>query len=157
PSREGLREYQQYAVEVQQTIDHINAEYGMKGWQPIVAISGNNHQRALACMRYCDVLLVNPLIDGMNLVAKEGGLVNERDGIIVLAQEAGAYVQLPDGVIGIDPRDVTATAQALHKALMLSPHTRSYLAKLVRDVLLRECADCWLDQQLADLSQTGRA
>jgi trehalose 6-phosphate synthase len=152
PSREGLRAYQHYAAMVQQTIARINAAYGREGWQPIIAVSGNDHRRALACMRHCDVLLVNPLIDGMNLVAKEAGLVNERNGTIVLSREAGAYTQLAAGVLGVDPCDVAATTDAIYTALTLPHPERAALAKRVRDVLLSECADCWLDQQLTALA-----
>src|SRR5262249_45689314 len=118
----------------------------------IIAISGNDHRRALACMRHCDVLLVNPLIDGMNLVAKEAGLVNERHGAILLSREGGANAQLATGVRGVDPSNVAATADALYTALTMPRAERAVLATRVRDVLLNECADCWLDEQLTALA-----
>lgn len=153
PTREGLREYREYAAAVNAAIERVNARFGSPGWTPIVAVTGNNHDRALACMRRFDVLLVNPLIDGMNLVAKEGAVVNRRDGVIVLSQEAGAYQQLRRGVLGIAPKSVRATAEALYSALTMSRERRAALAAHLRDAVLREDAGGWLAAQLADLER----
>ncbi|MGZ3715005.1 MAG: alpha,alpha-trehalose-phosphate synthase (UDP-forming) [Ktedonobacterales bacterium] len=151
PSREGLAEYRAYAERVQQVINRINNTYGTSDWLPIVALVGNDHARALACMREYDVLLVNPLIDGMNLVVKEGGLLNQRDGAIVLSRRAGAYAQLHDGVLGLVPEDIDATKHALYRALTMPSGERVELAGRVRSILLGEDASSWLKQQLDDL------
>ncbi len=151
PTREGLEEYQDYAEQVRMTIARINQRFGRPDWQPITAIYGNDHARALACMQEYDVLLVNPLADGMNLVVKEGGILNRRNGAIILSKTAGAYEQLASGVFGIEPRDVEATAQALYQALMLSEPQRAELADRVRAVLFAEDAGKWLNHQYADL------
>ena len=155
PSREGLAEYRNYATRVQHAIARINAAFGTPDWQPIVALVGNDHARALACMREYDVLLVNPLIDGMNLVVKEGGLLNQRDGAIVLSRSAGAYAQLHGGVLGIAPEDVDATKRALYRALTILPGERAELAEHVRSILHGEDAASWLKQQLDDLQSVG--
>jgi trehalose 6-phosphate synthase len=152
PSRESLPVYQQYAEQVKATVKRINARFGTPDWQPIVAVYGNDHERALACMRRYDVLLVNPLIDGMNLVVKEGAILNERDGVIVLSTEAGAYSQLAKGVLPVDPRDVEDTTRQLWKALALPAAERKALADRSRGVVLGESAGAWLRRQLADLS-----
>jgi len=151
PSREGLEEYQDYAEQVRTVIDHINQRFGTPSWQPVAAIFGNDHPRALACMQYYDVLFVNPLVDGMNLVVKEGGLLNRRNGAIVLSVTAGAYEQLHGGVVGIDPEDVQATASALYRALNMPVAKRAELASQVRSILLEEDAGRWLNRQCADL------
>jgi trehalose 6-phosphate synthase len=152
PSREGLEEYRNYGRAVRRTIERINRRFGTPDWQPIKAISGNDHARALACMQHYDVLLVNPLADGMNLVAKEGGLLNSHDGVIVLSTRAGAYAQLRDGALGVDPKDVEATAAALYQALMLPQAERAERAGLVRSILLAEGdAGHWLSRQCDDL------
>ena len=103
PSREGMPEYRQYAERVREAIERVNARFSVAGWQPIVAVFGNDHKRALACLREYDALLVNPLADGMNLVVKEGGLVNRRDGAIILSTRAGAHAQLQGGVLSVAP------------------------------------------------------
>ncbi len=151
PSREGLAEYQHYADEVRCAIDHINRRFGTQSWQPIAAIFGNDHARALACMQYYDVLMVNPLADGMNLVVKEGGLLNCRDGAIILSRTAGAYEQLRAGVLGIDPSSVDSTAAALYQAITMPQRQRAELASEVRAILLQEDASRWLRSQSDDL------
>ena len=153
PSREGLREYREYAAEVSAAIERVNARFGTPAWTPIVAVMGNNHDRALACMRRFDVLLVNPLIDGMNLVAKEGAVVNRRDGVIVLSREPGAYQQLQSGALGIAPTSVAETTAALYTALTMPRDRRTALAARLREAVLREDAGGWLAAQLAALDR----
>ncbi len=153
PSRQSMAEYRSYEQQVRRVIDRVNARFGTPDWQPIVAVFDNNRPRALACMRRYDVLLVNPLIDGMNLVVKEGGLVNARAGVTVLSRTAGAYEQLSDYVLGVPPTDVQATAEALYQALMMSRRERSQRARGLREVLLDEDAALWLETQLRDLER----
>lgn len=153
PSRESVPEYQDYAEEVTRTVAEINDRWRTETWEPIVAVFGNDRARALACMRDYDALLVNSLADGMNLVVKEGGLVNEQDGVIVLSKRTGAYVQLHGGVLGIDPTNVAATAQALYQALTMTQPQRAALAGFVRRLLEQENATKWLARQLSDLTE----
>lgn len=157
PSREGMPEYRQYAERVREAIERVNARFGRPGWQPIVAVFGNDHKRALACLREYDALLVNPLADGMNLVVKEGGLVNRRDGAIILSTRAGAHVQLQGGVLSVAPEDVRATTEALYAALTLTATERAALAARVRFVLAQEDAAKWLRRQLSDLMRVSGA
>lgn len=158
PSREGLAEYRAVMRETQQTIDRINARYGTETWQPILAVFGNDRARALACMRQFDALLVNPLLDGMNLVVKEGALINDRAGVIVLSRTAGAFEQLGPYVLGVPPTDVDAISEALYQALTMPATERRARATGLLNILLRESATTWLDAQLNDLlrDQTGR-
>lgn len=151
PSRESLPIYRACAARVEEIIRRVNEEFGTPDWTPIIALRGNDHARALASMRHYDVLLVNPLVDGMNLVAKEGAILNERDGVIVLSREAGTYDQLYGGVLGINPRDTADTAAALHEALSLMPWERARLRGSQLDVVWGESARLWLDDQLGDL------
>lgn len=151
PSRESVSEYRRYAARVRAVIAAINERFGNEDWQPIVALFGNDRARALACMRHYDVLLVNSLADGMNLVVKEGVLLNQRNGVIVLSQRAGAYVQLEQGVLGIAPEDVAGTADALYMALAMPVADRAALARAARAALKEETASRWLSRQLKDL------
>ncbi len=153
PSRQGMREYQAYERQIRRQIERINARFERPGWQPIVAIFGNHRARALACMRRFDVLLVNPVIDGMNLVVKEGALVNERDGVIVLSRTAGAFEQLHEQVLGIPPLDVWATAGALYQALSMPADERHTRAARLKRILHGEDAHRWLSGQLSDLER----
>src|SRR5215831_17117758 len=119
PSRQTLPMYRRFDADVRSLIDDINHTYGTDDWTPIQAFFANDRIRALAAMQFYDVLLVNPIIDGMNLVAKEGAIVNQRDGVIVLSRTIGAFQQLAKGSIPTSPIDVEETAEALYEALML--------------------------------------
>ncbi|HET9111781.1 MAG TPA: trehalose-6-phosphate synthase [Ktedonobacterales bacterium] len=157
PSREGLAEYRAVMRETKHIIDRINNHYGTATWKPIIAVFGNNRTRALACMREFDTLLVNPLLDGMNLVVKEGALVNERAGALVLSRTAGAYERLGQYTLGVPPTDIEAMSDALYQALTMSPRDRRARATGLLNILLQESSAAWLQAQLHDLAaQTGR-
>src|SRR6185312_11103409 len=97
PSRQSLSIYRRYTTDVLSLVDEINKRYGTQDWTPVQAFCANDRVRALAAMQYYDVLLINPIIDGMNLVAKEGPIVNQRDGVLVLSRTVGAFQQLAKG------------------------------------------------------------
>ncbi len=156
PSREGLAEYRAVMRETERTIARINKRYGTATWQPIIAVFGNDRARALACMRQYDALLVNPLMDGMNLVVKEGALVNDRAGVIVLSRTAGAYEQLGQYVLGVPPTDIDAMSEALYQALTMSQRDRRARATGLLNLLLQESATTWLQAQLRDLAAQTR-
>jgi trehalose 6-phosphate synthase len=117
------------------------------------AFFDNDRTRALAAMQYYDVLLVNPIIDGMNLVAKEGAVVNQRNGVLVLSRTAGAYQQLAKGSIPTSPIDVIETAQALYKAITLAPEERRLKATLARQAVERSDLNMWLARQIRDVNE----
>ncbi len=119
PSRMEVTEYQTYLQEIMAVAGLINADFSDGFWEPTRIIIGNNYHRAIAAMQLYDVLLVNPIADGMNLVAKEGALVNERGGVLVLSELAGAFYELGDHALTISPYDVYSTAEALHQALTM--------------------------------------
>jgi trehalose 6-phosphate synthase len=151
PSREGLAEYRAVMRKTQQAIERINQRYGTDTWQPIIAVFGNDRARALACMRQYDVLLVNPLLDGMNLVVKEGALVNERAGVTILSRTAGAFEQLGDFALGAPPTDIVALSEKLLEALNMSLRERRERSSAMQRLLLKESATSWLHAQLRDL------
>ncbi len=151
PSRTAIPEYQRLSEEVRQTVAEINARHRRPGWRPIVTLYGNNYARALAAMSLYDVLLVNPLADGMNLVSKEGPIVNERDGVLVLSTKAGSYEELGPGAIPVWPEDVAGTADALWQALMLPLEERKVMARYLRSAIERHDLRFWLSSQFEDL------
>lgn len=132
PSRLGLAEYQAYGQEVVTLAARLNAKWGTDDWTPILVDPDDNYPRSVAALRRYDVLLVNPVRDGLNLVAKEGPLVNERDGALVLSRNAGAFDLLSQHAIGINPFDVSGTAEALAGALSLSSADRSTMSSGLR-------------------------
>src|SRR3970282_1814951 len=104
--------------------DSINDEYGDGDWQPVHVFYENNYAQAIAGMSLYDVLFVNPVIDGMNLVSKEGPLINERDGVLVLSEMAGSYEQLSEYALGVTPTDIEGSVRALRQALIMPPDER---------------------------------
>ena len=152
PSRQALPVYRRYTADVLAAIDDINQKYGSDDWTPIHAFCDNDRTRALAAMQYYDVLLVNPIIDGMNLVAKEGPVVNQQDGVLVLSRTAGAFQQLAKGSIPTSPTDVNETVRALYRALMLPPEERKLKATLARQAVERSNLNTWLTRQINDLN-----
>jgi trehalose 6-phosphate synthase len=152
PSRQGLAEYLAYGAEVVHAAERINRSLtggseGSRDWTPIVLHVEDDRDRALAALSTSDVLLINPVRDGMNLVAKEGPLLNDVDGVLVLSHEAGAWEELgPAGALGVNPFDLTATAEALHVALSMPTAERRRRAAALRDTVRgRTAADWWAD------------
>lgn len=156
PTRTSVPEYRQYVGEIMQTIEAINQRHGTPEWKPIELFYEHNYVQALAGMSLYDVLLVNPIIDGMNLVAKEGPIVNTCDGVLVLSEGAGAFEQLRDGALAVAPADIEGTARALYQALKMSPGERARRAALLRTVIEQNDVVWWLERQLADLLAVRR-
>ncbi len=152
PSRTHLRQYQRYMEEVKQVIQQVNNAHGSGAWQPIVPFMENNYAQAIAGMKLYDALLVNTLVEGMNLVAKEGPVVNNRDGVLVLSQSSGAYRQLAEGAITVAPTDVDGTAAALLQAITMPPAERKRRASLLYRTVSRHDNGEWLCRQLQDIA-----
>ncbi|MFN0027296.1 MAG: trehalose-6-phosphate synthase [Acidimicrobiales bacterium] len=151
PSREGLAEYLAYREEITFLAERINQRFGTEDWQPIVLESSDDFARSVALLSCYDVLLVNPVSDGMNLVAREGPQVNTRHGVLVLSTEAGAFEELGSLALTVHPCDVSATAEVLVQALELDgEQRRSRAAALHRLAAARSPRD-WLQDQLAAL------
>ena len=164
PSRQGLAEYLAYGADVVHTAERINHVFGSDdadGWTPIVLSVEDDRARSLAALTLSDVLLINPVRDGLNLVAKEGPLLNTADGVLVLSQEAGAWEELAlggGGALGVNPFDVAGTADALHAALSMGSEERARRAGALRDaVRSRTSADWWADQLAAAASASASA
>lgn len=149
PSREGLPEYLAYRTEVDGLATRINERWATGDWLPIVHEIDDDFPRSVAALQRSDVLLVNPVRDGLNLVAKEGPLLNRRDGVVVLSTEAGAWDELGSaGAIGVNPFDVAGTADALWHALTMPGEERAKRAASVRAVAAARTPADWLAEQL---------
>jgi trehalose 6-phosphate synthase len=156
PSRQGLAEYLAYGADVVHTAERINHDVGgagSDGWMPILLSVEDDRARSLAALQMSDALLINPVRDGLNLVAKEGPLLNTVDGVLVLSHQAGAWEELSlggAGALGVNPFDVTGTAEALHTALSMAPADRAARGAALRAaVRARTSADWWADQLAA--------
>ncbi|MGD1997150.1 MAG: trehalose-6-phosphate synthase [Anaerolineae bacterium] len=155
PSRMGVEEYQDYLDELMAAAGSVNARYGTGDWEPVRVIVGDNYPRAVAALQLYDVLLVNSIADGMNLVAKEGPVVNRDDGVLILSESTGARQQLGEGALVISPCDVYATARELHRGLVMRPDERQRRADLLRRLVEQEDINTWLCGQLEAILELG--
>ena len=154
PSRTQVGDYIAYRAELEAAVDEINARWGNDDWQPILYRAESNYARAVAILRRYDVLLVNPLRDGLNLVVKEGPIVNERDGVVLLSREAGAFDDLAGLVTEVHPYDISQTAQAISDALDMPDDVRADLNTDLRDIATSRTPQLWLEEQLSAVAQT---
>jgi len=153
PSRTSLREYGEYARKVQNVVDRINARFGRSDWRPVQLFYENDYAQGLAAMSIADVVLVNPLIDGMNLVAKEAVVVSQRDAALVLSETAGAFDQMAGGSLAVAPADIVGTADALVQALEMPADERHRRLMALRRGVEREDITWWLRRQFEDLGE----
>jgi trehalose 6-phosphate synthase len=148
PSREGLPEYLAYRQEVETTVRRINERWATPGWTPILFDPSDDFPRSVAALRRADVFLVNPIRDGLNLVAEEGSLVNDRDALLLLSPEAGVWDQLAGVARPVHPYDVSGTADALADALATAPDARATEAAELRRRAAARTPEDWLADQL---------
>ncbi|HEX5470137.1 MAG TPA: trehalose-6-phosphate synthase [Gaiellaceae bacterium] len=152
PSRQDIPEYAEYLAAIQRSTRAVNDRFRTEGWLPIDVRIEDNFAQAVAAYKQFDVLLVNAIFDGMNLIAKEAPLVNARDGVLVLSENTGAHDELGDWALTVNPFDVEGQAEALHAALtMPQEERRSRLASITAHVEEHDIAG-WIDSQLADLA-----
>lgn len=155
PSRMDVEEYQNYLHELMGVAGRINARFGSSEWEPVRVVVGENYPRAVAAMQLYDVLLVNSIADGMNLVAKEGPVVNRQNGVLILSEHTGARQQLEPGALVIPPLDVSATADALHQAMTMPSTERQTRAERLRKLIEDDDIVSWLCKQLEAVVKLG--
>jgi len=152
PSRTDLNVYRRYHDELYARIQSINQRFASEcGQPPIVVYYTNDREQALAAMEACDVLLVNSLQDGMNLVAKEWAVISRKPGVLVLSETTGAASEAESSALFVSPLDVEGTAQAMAQALDMSADERAERLATFRDRVKRWTAHDWLEAQLQDL------
>lgn len=151
PSRQDVVEYATYLDKIRQRVSYINTKHGNTDWMPIDLRIESNIHAAVALYKHYDVLMVNAVFDGMNLVAKEAPLVNERDGVVILSENVGAHEELGPYAISINPFDVRAQTDALHEALSMTSAERAVRADSIREVVREKDIVRWLEDQTADI------
>lgn len=148
PSRESMPEYQEQLDQIETTVAEINEEFPGS----IELFMEDDYDRTLGALMSYDALLVNSIMDGMNLVAKEGPAVNEKSGALILSRGTGAFSELGHHAVQIpDPLDVEATADAIERALDMSPEERKSRADALRSMIESSRPEDWIDAQLDDL------
>lgn len=151
PSREDVEEYVEYRRRVLRAVEQVNTKQGTTDWMPIDLRIQDNFPASLAAYRNYDVLFVNAIFDGMNLVAKEGAIVNRRDGVLILSENTGAFEELGAFCVPVNPFDIEEQADALYKALTMPAATKRLLAERIRAVVERNSVAKWVDAQFADI------
>ncbi|MGQ0743416.1 MAG: alpha,alpha-trehalose-phosphate synthase (UDP-forming) [Acidimicrobiales bacterium] len=148
-SRESLAAYRSYRAEAEAATAAINQRWGHGGWTPVLLDTSDDYARSVAALTRYDVLVVNPVRDGLNLVAMEGPLVNRRHGALVLSDRAGVHETLGPAALVVNPFDVGATAKAMARALDMDPGDRRVHAEGLNRAMSSVTTDRWLQAQMA--------
>ncbi len=153
PSRQDIPEYVAYLQEIEHVAHEVNAGWEKPGWRPIDLRVEDDFSRSVAAYMEYDVLLVNSIFDGLNLVAKEGPLLNRRNGVLVLSENAGAFEELAPWALGVNPFDVGEQADAMYRALVMPENERRARLEAMRAHVAQHDLRWWLGSLLADLDR----
>jgi trehalose 6-phosphate synthase len=152
PSRQSMPEYRRYADEITAAVQRVNERHP----DSIELYLEDDFDRTLGALAVYDVLLVNPIMDGMNLVSKEGPTVNKRAGALVLSKGAGSYEELGELAVTVeDSLGVGATATAIERALDLPRDERERRSRRLCEIVAQRRPGDWIDAQLEDLKAVG--
>ncbi|MCA1728631.1 MAG: trehalose-6-phosphate synthase [Actinobacteria bacterium] len=152
PSRGDIPEYARYAEAIQQAVDEVNEKHGTAYWEPIVLSMEDNFSRSIAAYKSYDVLLVNAVRDGMNLIAKEAAVINEKRGVLILSESAGAHEELGEHALTVNPFDIDEQADALHEALTMPDDERARRAEALQHTIRSNTIEEWVEAQLEDIA-----
>lgn len=153
PSRTDVPEYAEYLEKIEALVAVVNHQHGTPDWMPIQLKLRDNLEEAMAAYKHYDVLLVNAMFDGMNLVAKEGPVVNTRSGVSILSENTGAHEVLGEHAISVNPFDIQELANAFHRALTMSDIERDARWKGLERIVHSTDPGEWIDAQLADIER----
>ena len=157
PSRQDVPEYAEYLERIEALVAVVNHRHGTTDWMPIELRLRENLEEAIAAYKHYDLLMVNAMFDGMNLIAKEGPLVNERNGVSLLSENTGAHEELAEFALSVNPFDVQEQADAIHRALTMSAEERSWRAQGQKRIVTARDPGDWVDDQLADIERKRHA
>jgi trehalose 6-phosphate synthase len=153
PSRQDIPEYAEYLGAIQRAARMVNDRFQRNGWVPVDLRIEDNFPLTVAAYKQYDVLLVNAIYDGLNLVAKEAPLVNERNGVLILSENAGAHEELGPWALSVNPFDLEEQAQAIHAAIDMDPDERRARLEAIREYVRAHDVGAWLETQLEDLDR----
>ena len=156
PSRTDVPEYAEYLERIEALVAVVNHRHGTPDWMPIHLKLRDDLEEAMASYKHYDVLMVNAMFDGMNLVAKEGPLVNERDGVSILSENTGAHEELGEFALSVNPFDIQELADSIHAALTMSGEERARRARGLKEIVTSRDPGDWIDEQLADIRKKAR-
>jgi trehalose 6-phosphate synthase len=153
PSRTDVPEYAEYLERIEALVAVVNHRHGTPDWMPIQLKLRDDLEEAVAAYKHYDVLLVNAMFDGMNLVAKEGPMVNERDGVSILSENTGAHEELGEHALSVNPFDIQALADSIHAALTMGPDERARRLRGLKEIVTARDPGDWIDDQLDDIRE----
>jgi trehalose 6-phosphate synthase len=155
PSRQDIPEYSEYLGAIQREARRVNDRFQQEGWTPIELVIEDNFPAAIAAYKQFDVLFVNAIFDGLNLVSKEAPLVNERDGVVLLSENTGAFEELGEWVVRVNPFDVAGQADAIDRALTMEAGERRERLEAIRAHVHEHDIATWIEAQLAELDRSA--
>jgi trehalose 6-phosphate synthase len=153
PSRQDIPEYAEYLGAVQREARRVNDRFQQEGWMPIELVIEDDFAASVAAYKQFDALFVNAIFDGMNLIAKEAPLVNARDGVLILSENAGAHAELGDWALTVSPFDVAGQAQAIDRALTMPAEERRERLGAIGEHVREHDLAAWIEAQLVDLDR----
>ncbi|HLY47887.1 MAG TPA: trehalose-6-phosphate synthase [Solirubrobacteraceae bacterium] len=151
PSRTDVPEYAEYLERIEAVVAVVNHRHGSPDWMPIQLKLRDDLEEAVAAYKHYDVLIVNAMFDGMNLVAKEGPMVNERAGVSVLSENTGAHEELGDCSLSVNPFDIQELADSIHAALTMPFEERRRRLENLKAIITARNPGDWVDEQLTDI------
>ncbi|MEA2267747.1 MAG: trehalose 6-phosphate synthase [Solirubrobacteraceae bacterium] len=157
PSRTDVPEYAEYLERIEALVAVVNHRHGTPDWMPINLKLRDDLEEAVAAYKHYDVLLVNAMFDGMNLVAKEGPMVNERAGVSILSENTGAHEELGEYALSVNPFDIQELADSIHAALTMGDDERARRLAGLKEVITARDPGDWIDDQLADIRKKAGA
>ncbi|HWT24373.1 MAG TPA: trehalose-6-phosphate synthase [Solirubrobacteraceae bacterium] len=155
PSRTDVPEYAEYLEKIEALVAVVNHRHGTPDWMPINLKLRDDLEEAVASYKHYDVMIVNAMFDGMNLVAKEGPLVNERDGVSILSENTGAHEELGEYALSVNPFNVQELADSIYAALTMAPEERKRRSDGLKEVITSRDPGDWIDEQIADMRKKG--
>ncbi len=156
PSRTDVPEYAEYLEKIEALVAVVNHRHGTPDWMPIDLKLRDDLEEAVASYKHYDVMMVNAMFDGMNLVAKEGPLVNERNGVSILSENTGAHEELGEFALSVNPFDVQELADAIFSALTMSQEGRARRAAGLKEIVTSRDPGDWIDEQISDIRAKAR-
>ncbi len=157
PSRTDVPQYAEYLERIEAVVAVVNHRHGTPDWMPIQLKLRDDLEEAVAAYKHYDVLLVNAMFDGMNLVAKEGPIVNEREGVSILSENTGAHEELGEYALSVNPFDIQELANSIHLALTMDRSERRRRAEGLAQIVTSRDPGDWIDEQLADIRAKGQS
>ena len=155
PSRQDIPDYSAYLTAIEHEAASVNERFGRDGWTPIDLQVADNFAQSVAAYKQYDALLVNAVFDGLNLVSKEAPLVNVRDGVLILSENAGAHAEIGEWALSVSPFDIEGQAHAIHRALTMPADERRSRLAAIRAQLREHDLNAWIGAQLDDLERAS--